>query len=83
MTGHNETKIIPSGTTESTAMAAEGWKRELAPTQDLGQATRPTVTEFRGLIRLSMSEAVRYLTPTVQKTTCDRPEAVTAGTDLL
>ena len=48
-----------------------------------GQATRPTVTEFRGLISLSMSEAVRYLTPTVQETTCDRPEAVTAGTDLL
>ena len=35
------------------------------------------------LIRLSMSEAVRYLTPTVQETTCDRPEAVTAGTALL
>jgi len=30
MPAHNETKIIPSGTTESIAMAAEGWKRELA-----------------------------------------------------
>ena len=30
MPGHNETKIIPSGTTESIALAAEGWKRELA-----------------------------------------------------
>jgi hypothetical protein len=42
MTGHNLTKIIPSGTTEPTAMESEGWKREiglLASTQDLGQAT--------------------------------------------
>ena len=50
-------------------------------TQDIGRATRPMVTEFQVMIRFSMSEASRYLTPTVREATCDLPEAVTGGKD--
>jgi len=50
-------------------------------TQDIGRATRPMVTEFQVMIRFSMSEASRYLTPTVREATSDRPEAVTGGKD--
>jgi hypothetical protein len=51
-------------------------------THDLGRATRPMVTEFQVVIRFSMSEAFRCLTPTVRETIRDGPEAVTAGKDL-
>ena len=50
-------------------------------TQDIGRATRPMVTEFQVMTRFSMSEASRYLTPTVREATSDRPEAVTGGKD--
>jgi hypothetical protein len=70
-----------AGIWKNVTFKVDEWFALLAPAQDLVEATRPTVTEFRGLIRLSMSEAVGYLTPTVQETTCDLPEAVTAGTD--